>query len=60
MEDKIDGLESELDSAIDLMVRVARGEQTVHNMGEWVSLNFPKFRDRLPAAMQATPPTQQE
>lgn len=45
---KAAGLEEELDYAVDLMVRVARGEQTVERMAEWVSMNFPKFRDRLP------------
>lgn len=50
------GLSFELDTAIDLMVRVARGEQTVEEMGKWVSLNFPKFRNRLPEALREVPP----
>ncbi len=56
LQDKVDGLESNLQSALDLMVRVARGEQTVHRMGEWVSLNYPKCRERLPELMRALPP----
>ncbi len=44
---KAAGLEWELNEAVDLMVRVARGEQTIERMAEWVSMNFPKFRDRL-------------
>tara|TARA_B100000745_G_scaffold264391_1_gene189080 strand:- start:345 stop:608 length:264 start_codon:yes stop_codon:yes gene_type:complete len=60
LEDKVDGLEYELDAAIDLMARVCSGKQSVHNMGEWISLNFPKFRERLPAQMQAKPPNHKE
>jgi hypothetical protein len=56
LQDKVDGLESDLQSAVDLMVRVARGEQTVQGMGEWISLNYPKHREQLPAAMRALPP----
>jgi len=55
LQDTVDGLEAELDSAIDLMIRVAHGEQTVQAMGEWVSLNFPKRRVDLPNDMQVSP-----
>ena len=54
--DEIEALECELNMAIDLMARVASRKQTVFRMGEWVSLNFPKFRDKLPKRMQALPP----
>jgi len=56
LQDKVDGLECDLASAVDLMTRVARGEQTVHAMGEWISLNYPKYRERLPEHMRALPP----
>ncbi len=56
LEDEVDHLRSELQEALALMVRVARGEQTVQGMGELVSLNYPKFRERLPEAMRALPP----
>lgn len=56
LQDKVDGLEADLQSAIDLMVRVARGEQTVQGMGECLSLNYPKHRERLPEPMRALPP----
>ena len=56
LQDKVDGLESDLHSAVDLMVRVARGEQTIQRMGEWLSLNYPKYRQRLPEQMRALPP----
>jgi len=56
LQDKVDGLESDLQSAVDLMVRVARGEQTVQKMGEWLSLNYPKHRERLPEHMRTLPP----
>jgi hypothetical protein len=52
---KASALEIELEWAVDLMVRVARGEQTVQRMGEWVSLNFPQERKRLPKKMRVTP-----
>ncbi len=55
-EGKIEALEWELKEAVDLMARVAAGTQTIQNMGEWVSLNFPEFRDKLPKQMQAVPP----
>ena len=54
--DEIEALECELDMAVELMARVVRRKQTVHAMGEWVSLNFPKFRDQLPKAMRVLPP----
>ncbi len=54
--DEIEGLECDLDAAVELMVRVARGKQTIQAMGEWVSLNYPKYRDQLPEAMRALPP----
>lgn len=56
LQDKVDGLEADLQSAVDLMVRVACGEQTVQRMGEWLSLNYPKQRDRLPELMRTLPP----
>ena len=54
--DKIQGMECDLDSALDLMVRVARGEQTTDEMGRWVSLNYPKYRERLPEHLRELPP----
>ena len=53
--DEIQGLECDLDSAVELMARAARGEQTIEAMGEWVSLNYPKYRGQLPEAMRALP-----
>ncbi len=54
--DKIQGMDCDMDSAIDLMVRVARGEQTTDEMGKWVSLNYPKFRVKLPERLRELPP----
>lgn len=56
LQDRVDGLESDLQSAVDLMVRVACGEQTVQAMGEWLSLNYPNHRERLPEQMRTLPP----
>ena len=39
--DKIDGLQSDLDSAIAVMRRRVSGEASVESMGEWLHLNYP-------------------
>lgn len=57
--DTVEGLECDLDHCVELMVRVARGEQTVQRMGEWVSLNYPKYREQLPEQMRVLPPTRE-
>jgi hypothetical protein len=54
--DRAESLQEDLQSTLSLMVRVARGEQTVYEMGQWVSLNYPSWRHQLPASMRATPP----
>ncbi len=56
LRDKVDGLEADLSSALDLMVRVASGQQSVHKMGEWLSLNYPSVREKLPVEMRTIPP----
>ncbi len=55
--DEIQGLECGLNHAIELMCRVASGKQTLQAMGEWMSLNYPKYRHLLPKGMQVLPPT---
>lgn len=42
--DKIDGLESELDACLEVLVRRIRGEADLASAAEWVRLNYPKFR----------------
>lgn len=56
LSDKVDGLTSDLEAALDLMTRVASGKQTVAKMGQWISLNYPELRDKLPKAMRIKPP----
>jgi len=54
--DELQGMECDLEHAVELMCRVASGRQTLQAMGEWVSLNYPKYRDMLPQEMRALPP----
>ena len=56
LHDKVDGLTEDLNAALDLMARVASGKQTVMAMGEWLSLNYPSLRHKLPKAMRIKPP----
>jgi hypothetical protein len=55
--DEIQALECDLDYCLELMVKVASGNQTTDEMGKWVSLNYPKFRERLPERLRELPPT---
>jgi hypothetical protein len=41
MQDKIDGLSIDLDSAIVVMRRRVSGESDIASMGEWLGLNYP-------------------
>jgi hypothetical protein len=41
-QDKIDGLSSDLDSAIEVMLRRVSGEADVASMGKWLGLNYPE------------------
>jgi hypothetical protein len=45
LSDDVDGLSSDLDSAIEVMRRRVRGEATVESMGEWLDLNYPEKGD---------------
>ena len=58
--DTIEGMECDLESCVNLMVRVASGKQTTDEMGRWVSLNYPKFSDRLPAHLRELPPRRRQ
>lgn len=51
-----DGIKDDLAKALEVMVGVARGEQTVQRMGEFISLNYPEYRNLLPELMRILPP----
>ena len=38
------------------MVRVARGETSLQELGEWISLNYAEYKDQLPEQMRVLPP----
>jgi hypothetical protein len=50
-----DTLKDERDACLRLMCRVARGEQTLQAMGEWIYLMYPQFRKSLPLRMRVKP-----
>ena len=45
-----------LENALQVMVRVARGETSLQQLGEWVSLNYAEYRHMLPEQMRVLPP----
>ena len=49
-----------LENALKLMVRVTTGDATVEGMGEWISLNYPEYRDLLPKHLRVLPPTRKK
>lgn len=51
--DRAGGLEEDLASALCLMIRVVKGEQTAERMGEWIYLNYPELRHQLPGHIKA-------
>jgi len=54
--DRAEGLEEDLKSVLDLMLKVVCGDQTVEEMGRWISLNYPKRRRELPTHLRERPP----
>jgi hypothetical protein len=53
--DTIDGLKSDLDSALEVMTAVVQRKQSVASMGRFISLNYPKLRPALPKSMRVLP-----
>ncbi|HEY4488434.1 MAG TPA: hypothetical protein VJB97_02865 [Candidatus Paceibacterota bacterium] len=45
-----------LGKRVQVMVRVARGETSLQQLGEWVSLNYAEYRHMLPEQMRVLPP----
>lgn len=41
-ENKVDALEHELDSALDVLIRRINGEADLRSAAEWVVLNYPR------------------
>ena len=53
--DTIQGMECDLEAAVELMAKVASGKQTADEMGRWVSLNYPYYRETLPEHLRELP-----
>jgi hypothetical protein len=42
LQDRVDGLQSDLEAAIAVMWRRVNGEADIDSMGEWLDLNYPQ------------------
>ena len=46
--DTSEGFREDLNSALNVMIHVIRGQQTVLGMAQWIADNYPDMRARIP------------